>query len=406
MTHPKDLNIADFNYELPNERIAKFPLAQRDKSKLLVSQGAAIKEATFQDIASYLPCNSLLIFNNTKVIQARLLFKKETGAAIEIFCLEPVTPADHAQAFSSFQENSWLCMVKNLKKWKAGDLQLNFSFEGKTYQFKASYIKSQGKEHIIQFHWDAACTFAQILEQCGVIPIPPYLYRESQDSDKESYQTVYAKHKGSVAAPTAGLHFTDTTFSKLKKRGIQTAELTLHVGAGTFQPVKATYVGGHTMHSEQVLASASLIEKIKQHNDPIISVGTTSTRSLESLYWLGCVLAQKPHISPQQLQIAQWIAYDNEVPELSKTESMEVLQAYMKENDLQQLHFSTEIIIAPGYTFRIISGLITNFHQPQSTLLLLISAFLKEINWREIYSYAMQNNFRFLSYGDSCLLLT
>lgn len=406
MQNPKKINIADYHYDLPNHRIAKFPLNQRDKSKLLITQGGRISESRFNHISDHLPHDSLLIFNNTKVIQARLLFSKATGASIEIFCLEPSKPQNHEKAFASQGSCTWLCMVKNLKKWKQGALQLHFDIAGNTHILTASYLYKEGKEHLIQFDWTGACNFAELLDYCGVIPIPPYLYRESENSDKHNYQTVYAKHKGSVAAPTAGLHFSPEVLTTLEKKGIQKAELTLHVGAGTFQAVKGEQVGQHQMHKEQVLIDLSLIDKLLEHQGTIISVGTTSTRSLESIYWLGYKLLQEPFLGrAEQLQVDQWSPYEAQAPLPSTPEALQAVKTYMQSQALSQLSFSTEIIIAPGYTFKVIHGLITNFHQPQSTLLLLISAFLKTPSWKEVYNFALQHNYRFLSYGDSCLFL-
>jgi S-adenosylmethionine:tRNA ribosyltransferase-isomerase len=399
-----NISIELFNYELPDERIAKYPLEQRDQSKLLTWKAGQITDEKFQNLPDLLPAKSLLVFNNTKVIRARLQFVKETGAQIEIFVLDPVEPADYAQNFQRTEQCKWKCMVGNVKKWKSGKLTLRVEINGGIVDLKAENIGESGNSRIVEFSWNNAdFTFAEVLEAAGNIPIPPYLHRESETIDLTRYQTVYSKIKGSVAAPTAGLHFTDDVFEGLKKQGISTAELTLHVGAGTFQPVKAETIGGHEMHTEHFLVHRSFIEQIGNHPDPIIAVGTTSIRTLESLYWMGVKVHINPTIPIEDLKIEQWEPYHQPVI-ISKKEAFQSLLNYLDFNELEQVDSSTRIIIVPGYQFRVIDGMITNFHQPQSTLLLLISAFLGD-EWKKVYQHALENKYRFLSYGDSNLYL-
>ncbi len=406
-TDPKHIHISEFNYSLPNERIAKFPLLIRDSSKLLVYRHGEISEDNFFSLPSYLDPGSLLIFNNTKVIQARLHFRKETGALIEVFCLEPIKPNDYVLNFQQTEHAAWLCMVGNLKKWKDGVLKRNMTIKGEQVTLTASRGECHGTSHWIDFNWDnPAITFADILEVFGELPIPPYLNRDTQESDKETYQTVYSKIKGSVAAPTAGLHFTTRILNELNEKGIDLEELTLHVGAGTFKPVKSEEIEGHEMHTEYISISRSTIEKLIVHNGKAVAVGTTSVRTLESLYHIGITLLNNPEASEEELHVQQWQPY--ETAERSKNiSSVKALQAvldYLNKHRLEALHTSTQIIIAPGYEYKIVSKMITNFHQPQSTLLLLVSAFVNG-DWRRIYDYALDHDFRFLSYGDSSLLI-
>ncbi len=398
----KDIKISDFTYDLPDERIAKYPLEQRDKSKLLVWRNAKIEEDIFENSVAFLPENAQLVFNNTRVIHARLFFRKATGAKIEIFCLEPLYPADYQQAFQESQNVSWKCMVGNAKKWKEGLLQHKFEINGAAVVLSAEKKGAQGNAFEVEFSWTGGFHFAEIIERIGQLPIPPYLHRDTEESDEESYQTVYAKIDGSVAAPTAGLHFTDRVFEQLKSKNIATREITLHVGAGTFQPVKSETIEGHTMHHEQVEISSAILRGFAENPKHIIAVGTTSVRSLESLYWLGLQLEQQ-RFNAAHPEIKQWEPYEN-ADSISLEKSLQNILRFLEENGKQAIRFSTQIIILPGYQFKIISGMFTNFHQPQSTLLLLISAFLGE-HWKTVYDYALKNDFRFLSYGDSNLYI-
>lgn len=419
MEDTKHIQIKNFSYELPDERIAKFPLADRDGSRLLVYRQGNISHDTFTSLPSYLPQGALMVFNNTRVIQARLHFRKETGALIEVFCLEPLQPADYALMFQQTGRCSWLCLVGNLKKWKSGTLSLPLATGDRQVTLTATRSECRGTSHRIDFTWDDdTLTFADVLEAAGELPIPPYLNRETQESDKTSYQTVYSKIKGSVAAPTAGLHFTDRVLCALDEHGIDREELTLHVGAGTFKPVKSEEIAGHDMHTEYVCVPRSCVEKLITHGGRCIAVGTTSVRTLESLYYMGVKLAESPETAEADLHVPQWMPYEYAEgtrpagsPDDGRPEALTTLQAlhhlldYMKRNGLQALHTSTQIIIAPGYTYHIVQMMVTNFHQPQSTLLLLVSAFVGGERWRDIYTYALTHDFRFLSYGDSSLLI-
>jgi len=392
----------EYSYPLEDARIAKFPLAERDASKLLLYKKGEISETVFRSLGDYLPQNALLVRNNTRVIQARMFFYKESGACIELFCLEPHCPSDYALAFQQTSTCEWVCMVGHLKKWKSGKLTHTLQLHSKEVIVSAERLSGHDFAHIIRFEWNSQeLTFADILEQTGQLPIPPYLNRETQESDKESYQTVYAKIDGSVAAPTAGLHFTGAVLADLKRRGISIAEVTLHVGAGTFQPVKSEQIGNHQMHEEVISVQRSVIELIRNHPETIIAVGTTSVRTLESLYFIGRQLIVNNGIS--DFSVMQWEPYHAAYfPTVE--ESLDAILDYLQKHDLQQLNASTQIIIAPGYSFQLVKGIITNFHQPRSTLLLLIAAFVGN-DWRKIYDYALQHDFRFLSYGDSSLLL-
>lgn len=399
-----DQSAQALNYELPDERVAKYPLAERDASKLLVWKNGQIDDATFRSIADFLPESSLLVFNNTKVIRARLPFQKKTGAQIEIFCLDPEHPADYQLAFQQTQRCSWNCLVGNLKKWKQEPLERVVEVNGKPVRLVAEKMR-QSREHVlVEFSWnDDSVDFASLIEASGILPIPPYLHRDTEASDLERYQTIYSKIKGSVAAPTAGLHFTDSVFASLKRKNIACAEVTLHVGAGTFKPVKAATIADHEMHAEQFVVSRQLIELLLRKEGKLIAVGTTSIRTLESLYWLGISVMKDDSQSPDKLHIEQWAPYENADQQPAKI----VLQAlinYMDRHQLPVLMASTQIIIVPGYQFQLVDGMITNFHQPQSTLLLLISAYVGN-DWQRIYQHALDNNYRFLSYGDSNLYL-
>lgn len=399
-----NLSAQALNYELPEERIAKYPLPQRDQSKLLVWRNGEITDAQFLNLDQFLPEGSLLVFNNTRVIRARLLFQKATGANIEIFCLDPLNPADYQLAFQQTESCSWNCMVGNLKKWKNEVLEKQLHLNGKVVNFKAEKLAQEEGNVQVRFSWDCPDTdFASLIEAAGVLPIPPYLHRETEESDLERYQTIYSKIKGSVAAPTAGLHFTQAAFEKLKSKQIDSEEVTLHVGAGTFKQVKAATIGEHEMHAEQIIVRKSFIEKLLSHPGKLIAVGTTSIRTLESLYWLGVKIHRNPELTLQELDIEQWLPYQSET-DTSKAESLQAILGYMERNGLQTIGAHTKIIIVPGYRFRIVEGMFTNFHQPQSTLLLLISAFIGT-DWERVYQHAMDNDYRFLSYGDSNLYL-
>ena len=423
-----DIQISEYNYELADERIAKFPKAERDHSKLLIYNHGEVGEDVFYNLPKYLPKGALMVMNNTKVIQARLHFRKSTGALIEIFLLEPALPADYEQMFQTTGHCEWLCLVGNLKKWKEGALSNGFEASDERLEIKATRMGEQGTSQRIAFDWTGNMSFAEVIDYLGELPIPPYLNRETQESDKTTYQTVYSKIKGSVAAPTAGLHFTDKVLADLEAHGIEREELTLHVGAGTFKPVKSETIGQHEMHTETVAVKRQTIEKLLAHDAQAIAVGTTSVRTLESLYYMGLKVMRNPAIKEEELHVMQWEPYECGVSSeecgvcseesltkvqsdqrssggvRSASDSLKALLDWMDRNGLKTLHSSTQIIIAPGYEYKIVKMLITNFHQPQSTLLLLVSAFVKG-NWRKIYDYALSHEFRFLSYGDSSLLI-
>ncbi len=401
----KQIQIKDYNYDLPDLRIAKFPLSQRDHSKLLVYNHGQISDDLFYNLPKYLPKGALMIFNNTKVIQARLHFHKETGALIEVFLLEPAAPADYELMFQSVGHCSWLCMIGNLKKWKEGTLNQQIEINGKNITLSAKRIKEVGTSQWVDFEWNSDnISFAEILDAVGELPIPPYLNRATQESDKVTYQTVYSKIKGSVAAPTAGLHFTKNVLEDLDKHGIDREELTLHVGAGTFKPVKSVKIEGHEMHSEYICVKRQTLEKLVSHNAEAIAVGTTSVRTIESLYYIGLKLSKSLDLQEHELHVGQWEPYDNDNEDITPVQAIKNIITYLDANNLNALHTSTQIIIAPGYDYKIVKMLVTNFHQPQSTLLLLVSAFVKG-DWKRIYQYALSHDFRFLSYGDSSLLI-
>lgn len=400
---PRHIRICDYNYPLPEERIAKFPIAQRDHSKLLIYKKGDVKEDVFYHLPDYLPKGALMVFNNTKVIQARMHFRKETGALIEIFLLEPAVPSDYELMFQTTSCCTWYCLVGNLKKWKEGTLTRVIKINGTEVTVKATRGLVHGTSHSISFEWTGHFSFAEIIDTLGELPIPPYLNRETQESDKTTYQTVYSKIKGSVAAPTAGLHFTPEVLADLDAHGIDREELTLHVGAGTFKPVKSDEIEGHEMHTEFISVSRATIQKLIVHDACAISVGTTSVRTLESLYYMGVKVLKNPDLSEEQLHVSQWEPYDTPV-DIPPLDALKGLAAWMDAHQLDVLHSSTQIIIAPGYDYHIVKMLVTNFHQPQSTLLLLVSAFVKG-DWHKIYEYALGHDFRFLSYGDSSLLI-
>ena len=409
--NPRHIHISDYNYPLPDERIAKFPLAQRDHSKLLVFENGDISEDIFYNITGHLPKGALMVFNNTKVIQARMHFRKETGALIEVFLLEPAEPADYELMFQTNGKCAWHCLVGNLKKWKEGQLSRSFDVNGKTVTLSVERLHEERTSHWVEFRWDNPdVSFAEILDAAGELPIPPYLNRDTQESDKTTYQTVYSKIKGSVAAPTAGLHFTDKVLADIDAHCIDREELTLHVGAGTFKPVKSEEIEGHEMHTEYICVNKKTIDKLIAHGGKAIAVGTTSVRTLESLYYMGVKLHDNPNLTEEQLHVGQWEPYDyaerlaaEGTSPLDTIDALREISDYLDRNSRKALHSSTQIIIAPGFEYHIVDILVTNFHQPQSTLLLLVSAFVKG-EWRRIYDYALAHDFRFLSYGDSCLI--
>ena len=410
----QNISIEDYNYPLPDERIAKYPLGERDASKLLVLKNGEISSSHFRNINDFLPKDSLLIFNETKVVRARLQFTKESGAAIEIFCLEPITGnGDYQLAFSSSSPSEWRCLVGNSRRWKNDKLSLEVEVNMTTRQqdnkiqatLYAERLEKNDNYSVVRFSWEPAeLSFAEILEAAGEIPLPPYLHREAEASDRERYQTVFAKHEGSVAAPTAGLHFTNELINKLKNDGVAFEEVTLHVGAGTFRPVSSETIGEHEMHSETIVVRKSCIENlIKNCNKTIIPVGTTSMRTIESLYWMGVMLIEEG-LEERNIHLNQWFPYKERESLPSAEESLSTILKYMEEHQMNVFHASTALMIAPSCKINIAKALITNFHQPKSTLLLLVSALIGN-KWKEAYQYALDNDFRFLSYGDSCLFL-
>ncbi len=406
MKHPSTISISDFVYDLPDSRIAKYPLEERDLSKLLVYKKGEMWVDIYRNLADQVPANSLLVFNNTKVVEARLLFKKSTGGIIEIFCLEPGDQyPDITTAMLQKGKVWWKCLVGGAKKWKEEKISCTAINNGTAVLIEAKKIEQQTETFIIEISWnDVTLCFAEILHIAGLIPLPPYLNRASEDSDKERYQTIYAKHNGSVAAPTAGLHFTESVFNELHKKNIDTAYVTLHVGAGTFKPVKSATMQDHEMHAEFIDVSIETIEYILlKLNDGVIAVGTTSLRTIESLYWLGVKTYLNPNLLINELTVLQWDPYEIEAENISPKIALVSLLNWMQKNNLKKFVTKTQIIIAPGYEFKIMKGLITNFHQPQSTLLLLVAAIIGE-DWKRVYQYALDNNFRFLSYGDGCLI--
>ncbi|MBD5229446.1 MAG: S-adenosylmethionine:tRNA ribosyltransferase-isomerase [Bacteroidales bacterium] len=401
----KEINIEEYDYPLPDERIARHPLELRDACRLLVRRAdGSISDHVFSELDTLLPADSMLVYNNTRVINARLRFHKGEngdGALIEIFCLEPEQPADYAQNFASTDSCSWTCFVGNSKRWKSGTLTARIDVDGNSVTLAAERIARHDNTSVVRFSWNnPEVTFSQIISSAGEIPIPPYLNRGTEATDTTDYQTVYSHIEGSVAAPTAGLHFTDSLLQRISQRGIPRRELTLHVGAGTFQPVKSDTIGEHLMHSEWIAVDRSLIAELAADNRKVIAVGTTSVRTLESLYHIGCLLSQ----GKAPGEVPQWYPYSPEHPDLSRSEAFSLILKYLDDNGLNVLIASTRIIIAPGYTYRVVDGMVTNFHQPRSTLLLLVSAFTGG-DWRPMYDFALQNGYRFLSYGDGSLLL-
>lgn len=403
--HPKHLSINDFTYHLPAEKIALYPLEKRDESRLLIYEKEKIKEDIYKNIAEFLPKNSLLIFNKTKVIPARILFKKDTGGTIEIFCLEPYAE-EYTTAMNKTASAKWKCMIGGASKWKEGGLIKKLILNDEEIIFTASLKEKLPEAYVCEFSWQPShYSFAEIIEKAGNIPLPPYIKRDVEENDKERYQTIYAEYKGSVAAPTAGLHFTPEVFSSLKSKSIKTDFVTLHVGAGTFKPVKADTMQLHQMHAEWIDVSVSAIENILNNlTENIIAVGTTSLRTIESLYWMGVKCYLNTNCTLQQMEIKQWEVYEQPLSAQKINANIALLSLinWLKKNEQQKLFIKTQILIAPGYEFKIAKALITNFHQPQSTLLLLVAAIIPQ--WKSIYEYALKNNFRFLSYGDGCLL--
>lgn len=397
------IRIADYNYTLPDEKIAKYPLQKRDASKLLLFENNKISTVHFSGIAAQIPEDSLMIFNDTRVIHARLIFEKNTGAFIEVFCLSPHAPKDYSINFQQRATCSWCCMIGNAKRWKDDVLQMQVSIEGEEVLLSAKKTVKTGSNVIVEFSWNNPdFTFSELLEVAGKLPIPPYLNRASEAKDDETYQTVYSAVEGSVAAPTAGLHFTPEVMESLRKKGVKPAHVTLHVGAGTFKPVKSETIGNHDMHTEFISVPRETVQALYENENSLIVVGTTSMRTVESLYYVGKKILQQPDIDPAELVVFQWEPYDEENPILSKLALKSIID-YLDKNSLDQLLALTQIMIVPGYEFHYPQALITNFHQPQSTLLLLIASFIGE-NWLQVYEYALQNDYRFLSYGDSSLL--
>jgi S-adenosylmethionine:tRNA ribosyltransferase-isomerase len=404
---PQDILIKDFTYVLPDEKIAAFPLQQRDASKILLYKEGLISQDVYANIADHLPENALLIFNNTKVIEARIIFKKPTGASIEILCLEPHEQyKDVTTAMATQKKVLWKCLVGGVSKWKAGQvLEKKINLGEKELILRASYIEKLSDYFIIELSWlPEHLSFAEMIHHAGFLPLPPYIKRNAEQTDTERYQTIYARYDGSVAAPTAGLHFTDNIFRELTARNIRKEFVTLHVGAGTFKPVKTESIQQHEMHVEFIEVNAATI-KILLENIPgnIIPVGTTSLRTIESLYWLGVHTILKPDTDPQKLCVLQWDAYELPTQDISIENALHSLLRWMEKNKLEKLFTKTQLLIVPGYRFRLAKALVTNFHQPQSTLLLLVAALIGG-DWRKVYQYALNKNFRFLSYGDGCLL--
>ncbi len=403
--HPRDINIKDYSYDLPEDRIAAFPLEQRDNSKLLVYKNGSIRDGIFNQLPNELPEQTLMVFNNTRVIHARLLFKRATGAQIEVFCIEPLEHLDYQLAFASKGTCSWKCMVGNAKRWKAGEV-LSKTIQtphGETVLSVTTDAKS-GDLFVVHFSWDNHnLAFAEVLYHAGVLPLPPYLNRESEEKDEERYQTIYAKEQGSVAAPTAGLHFTDAVMQNLKNKGIDRTEVTLHVGAGTFKPVKAERLQDHEMHEETIFVSIETLQKIHHQlisGKPIAAIGTTSTRTLESLYWYG--VKRLSGIHSETVNISQWDPYKLNGT-ITARDSFAAILNQMKQSGATTIQGSTQIILAPGYRFRVVDILVTNFHQPENTLILLIAAFVGA-GWKRIYQHALEHDYRFLSFGDSSVL--
>ncbi len=406
--HPKYLSIEDYNYILPEEKIANYPLEKRDDSRLLIYKNEKIGEDVYKNIAEHLPEKSFLVFNDTKVIKARLLFQKPSGAVIEIFCLEPYEEInDYAVLLQKKERIKWKCMIGGASKWKEKFLEKNITIDGKEIKVQASLTEKLSDAYVVEISWNpVGCSFAEIMEYAGDTPLPPYIKRRAEEADAERYQTIYSKYEGSVAAPTAGLHFTPAVFSSLKEKNIEEGFVTLHVGAGTFKPVKSATMEHHVMHAEWIDVSTQFIEQLLNNiENEIICVGTTTVRTVESVYWMGLKAKLNPGIAIHNLEIKQWEVYEDALLKniCKPEEALTSLLHFLKKQNTGRLFIQTQIIIAPGYQFKFIKGLITNFHQPKSTLLLLVAA-LAGSNWKKIYDYALQNEFRFLSYGDGCLI--
>ena len=406
--HPKNLSIDEFDYDLPEEKIAVYPLPQRDQSKLLIYENGNISEDIYRNIADHLPGNSFLVFNDTKVIKARILFQKISGAIIEIFCLEPYEKInDYAVVLQQKKSTKWKCMIGGAGKWKEKFLEKNVFISGEEITLRAALIEKLSDAFVVELSWNPVeYSFAEIMEHAGEMPLPPYIKRKAEESDAEKYQTIYSHYEGSVAAPTAGLHFTDEIFSSFKNKNIKTGFVTLHVGAGTFKPVKAETMEGHEMHAEWIDVSTKFIEKLIENiSNDIFCVGTTSVRTVESLYWMGLKTFLNPGIEFEKLKINQWEVYERPLQNnlCSASDALKSLINFLQKKKTDRLFIQTQIIIAPGYEFKIANGMITNFHQPKSTLLLLVSAMIGE-KWKKMYEYALENDFRFLSYGDGCLI--
>jgi S-adenosylmethionine:tRNA ribosyltransferase-isomerase len=406
--HPKNLSISDFDYSLPEEKIAVYPLPKRDQSKLLIYQNGNISEDIYRNIADHLPENSFLVFNDTKVIKARILFQKKTGAVIEIFCLEPHEKInDYAVVLSQKNSTKWKCMIGGAGKWKEKFLEKEIQIGGNKIVLKAQLVEKLKDAYVVELSWNPGdYSFAEIIDHAGETPLPPYIKRKAEESDAERYQSIYSHYEGSVAAPTAGLHFTKEIFSSLKKKNIDTGFVTLHVGAGTFKPVKSSNMEGHEMHAEWIDVSTQFLQQLIDNlSQGVLCVGTTSVRTVESLYWMGLKTFLNPDISFADLKINQWEVYEEPLKNnvCNAKDALQSLLKYLQNKKTERLFIQTQIIIAPGYSYKISNGIVTNFHQPKSTLLLLVSAMIGK-NWRKIYDYALTHNFRFLSYGDGCLI--
>ena len=405
--HPKNLSINDFDYDLPEEKIALFPLAERDQSKLLIYKKRTITEDIYQNLADHLPEKSFLVFNDTKVIKARILFTKPSGAVIEIFCLEPYEAInDYAVVLQKKNSVRWKCMIGGAGKWKQKFLERKFKINNDEIILKAGLVEKLSDAYVVELSWKPGeHSFAEIIEHAGETPLPPYIKRKAEENDAERYQTIYSLHEGSVAAPTAGLHFTQKIFSSLREKNIETGFVTLHVGAGTFKPVKSEKMEGHEMHAEWIDVKTVFIRQLVQNiSNNIFCVGTTSVRTVESLYWMGVKTILHPGTTIEDLEIKQWEVYnDDQEKSISVKQALESLLNFLLQKEIESLFIKTQIIIAPGYQFKIIDGMVTNFHHPKSTLLLLVAAMVGK-EWRSIYDYALNNNFRFLSYGDGCLI--
>lgn len=407
MNRTQEIRIADYDYPLPEERIARYPMEPRDASRLLVYRKGKLEHRIFRELPEFFEKGELMVFNNTRVILARLHFRKETGALIEVFCLEPYEPRDYQQSFKQRGECYWTCLVGNKKRWKEGRLSRNIMVGKNCVELSAETVGEAEQNSIVRFRWKGTeCSFAEVLEAVGELPIPPYLNREAEEKDKTTYQTVYSKVEGSVAAPTAGLHFTQEVLDSLRGKGVETDEITLHVGAGTFRPVKTQEIGGHSMHSETIFVKKENLRKLLAHDGHCTAIGTTTVRTLESLYYMGLKVLQHPDLTEDELHIDQWMPYElpQKLQGVTTQEALETLLDYLCRRDEEEIRTSTQIIIAPGYKYHVVEKMVTNFHMPKSTLLLLVAAFVGE-EWRNVYKAALDGGYRFLSYGDSSLLI-